>query len=282
MDRAEKAGLGVALAGHVALFGILSVGFLATPNPLDLKQKPIEVTLSDEVGLESQAPVASQEEPAARLAEEEGPIEPETPPPAPSPAPEPEPVPRPVAAKPTPAPRPTPKPKPQPKPVQRPAPPKQAAAKPQPRPAAAKPQTKPSERPARPTGRLAGITEGLTDRPSQSRSTTPPAAVAGPAVMSSLASEVRRQLKPHWRSPTGADVELLRTIVEVRLARDGTIIGEPRVISQTGVNDSNRSQADLHKERAIRAVQLAAPFQLPPEYYDAWKVIKPAFDKRLG
>ena len=31
-----------------------------------------------------------------------------------------------------------------------------------------------------------------------------------------------------------------------------------------------------------RAVQLAAPFRLPPEFYDAWKVIKPAFDKRLG
>lgn len=281
MDRAEKAGLGVALAGHVALFGILSVGFLATPNPLDLQRKPIEVTLSDEVGLESQAPVASQEAPAPKLAEEEGPVEP-TPPP-PTPAPEPQPVPRPQPPKPAPAPRPTPKPVP--KPVQRPAPPKQAAARPQPAPpkqAAARPQPNPAQRPTRPTGRLAGITEGLTDRPSNSRSTTPPAAVAGPAVLSSLASEVRRQLKPHWRSPTGADVELLRTIVEVRLARDGTIIGEPRVVSQTGVNESNRSQAELHKERAIRAVQLAAPFKLPPEFYDAWKVIKPAFDKRLG
>ena len=33
MDRAEKVGLGVAVVGHVVLFGLLSVGFLATPNP---------------------------------------------------------------------------------------------------------------------------------------------------------------------------------------------------------------------------------------------------------
>jgi outer membrane biosynthesis protein TonB len=193
-------------------------------------------------------------------------------------------VPKPVPT-PTPKPIPKPTPKPVPKPAPKPAPPKPApAAKPQAKPAPPKPQAqaKPQSKPARPTGRLAGITDGLTDRPSQSKSTTPPAAAAGPAVLSSLAGEVRRQLKPHWRSPTGADSELLRTVVEVRLARDGTIIGEPRVISQTGVNDSNRSQAALHKERAIRAIELAAPFQLPPEFYDAWKVIKPAFDKRLG
>ena len=101
MDRAEQTGLGVAIVGHVVLFGLLSVGFLATPNPLDLKQHPIEVTLSDEVGLESQAPVASHEEPAPKLAEEEGPVEP-TPPPPPEPVPAPQPVPKPV---PTPAPK---------------------------------------------------------------------------------------------------------------------------------------------------------------------------------
>lgn len=281
MDRAEQAGLGAAVVGHVVLFGLLSVGFLATPNPLDLKQRPIEVTLSDEVGLESQAPVASQEEPAPKLAEEEGPVEP-TPPPPPEPMPAPQPVP-----KPTPAP-PVPTPKPVPKAVAKPAPPKpkpvaKPQAKSQPK-AAAKPpaQAKPQQqRQVRPTGRLAGLMDGLTDRPSQSRSTTPPAAAAGPAVLSSLRAEVLRQLKPHWRSPTGADVELLRTVVEVRLARDGTIIGEPRVIAQTGVNDSNRSQAALHKERAIRATELAAPFKLPAEFYESWKVIKPAFDKRL-
>lgn len=286
MDRAEQTGLGIAIVGHVLLFGVLSVGFLATPNPLDLKQRPIEVTLADEVALESTAPVASQEEPAAKLAEEEGPVEPPPPPePVPAPTPAPQPVPRPAPTPPAPAPKPTPKPVPAKPAPPKPAPPKPEPAKPAPaKPAPAKPEpaAKPQPKPARPTGRLAGLVDGLTDRPTQSRVTTPPAAVAGPAVQASLAAEIRRQLKPHWRAPTGADAEQLRTIVEVRLSSDGEIIGEPRVIDQTGVTDSNRSQAGLHKERAIKAVKLAAPFRLPPEYYDAWKVIKPAFDKRLG
>lgn len=286
IDRAERTGLGVAIVGHAALFGLLSVGFLAAPNPLDLKQKPIEVTLADEVALESTAPVASQEEPAAKLAEEEGPVEPAPPPePVPVPTPAPKPVPRPAPTPPAPAPKPTPKPVPAKPAPPKPAPPKPAPAKPAPaKPAPAKPQpaAKPQPKPARPTGRLAGLVDGLTDRPTQSRVTTPPAAVAGPAVQASLAAEIRRQLKRHWTPPTGADVEKLKTVVRVRLARDGTIIGQPQVISQTGQTESNSSQAKLHAERSIRAVQLAAPFTLPAEFYDAWKVIDPVFDLRLG
>ena len=34
MERAEKIGLGIATAGHVLLFGVLSTNFLGTPNPL--------------------------------------------------------------------------------------------------------------------------------------------------------------------------------------------------------------------------------------------------------
>ncbi|RSU61945.1 hypothetical protein DAH56_06480 [Sphingomonas koreensis] len=134
----------------------------------------------------------------------------------------------------------------------------------------------------RPTGRLTGIVNGLTDQPSKGKATTPQASQIGPAVKSSLAAEVIRQLRPHWRSPTGADVELLRTTVEIRLNRDGTLAAPPRVINQTGVNASNRAQADLHKERALNAARLAAPFNLPAEYYDAWKILRPNFDRNLS
>ena len=56
MERAEKIGLGIATAGHVLLFGVLSSGFFSTPNPLNLRNPPIEVQLVDEVGLEMAAP----------------------------------------------------------------------------------------------------------------------------------------------------------------------------------------------------------------------------------
>ncbi len=137
MERSEKVGLGVAGAGHLILFGLLSVGFLSTPNPEKLKQQPIDVSLVKDVGLEATAPQAV-EMPAQSVAPETG--EPDdAAPPAPA---EPAPAPEPVPAPPQPAPKAAPKPEPKPKP----APPKpQPAPKPAEKP---KPQPKPKPAPA--------------------------------------------------------------------------------------------------------------------------------------
>lgn len=144
MDRSERIGLGLALAGHLILFGLLSVGFLATPNPEKLKQQPIEVSLVKDVGLEATAPQAV-EEPAQSVAPETGEPDDAAPPapaePAPAPAPAP-PQPAPKPAPPAPAPKAAPKAEPKPKP----APPKpQPAPKPAEKP---KPAPKPKANPA--------------------------------------------------------------------------------------------------------------------------------------
>lgn len=334
MTRGEATALGVAAAGHVLLFGVLSVGFLATPNPDKLEPQPIEVTLADDVALTSASPEISSEAPAAKKSPVEAPLEPDT---APEPAPEPEPAP--------PEPQPAPAPAPQPKPAPpKPAPPKPAPAKPAPaKPAPAKPQPKPQPQPkpapkaapakpskpapaaptkparaapakptraapatptrtaaagkstaakpaaaapakargpVKPSGRLEGLDLGASDRPSPSKSNAQPAATVGPQVRSALQAEVIRQIKPHWTPPSGADSEKLRTRVVVSLNKDGSVQGEPRV-TQTGVTDSNRVQAALHRERAIRAVKLAAPFKLPAQYYDGWKTIAPTLYEGL-
>lgn len=281
MDRAEATGLGVAFAGHALLLAVLSVGFAASTRKPILSE-PMEVAFVEEAGIESTAPSPSSEAPAPKLAEIEGPVEPELPPP---PAPEPVPVPQPPAPAPTPVPREAPKPQPkpvkpapaQPKTVARPTPPKAAPKAP---PAA---QTKAnSTAAARPTGRLKGILSGISDSESPSRSAAPPAQAIGPAVKASLAGEVRRQLKPHWKAPTGADVEQLRTELAIRLARDGSVT-DIDVLRTTGQTASNRPQVKLHQEQAVRAVRLASPFRLPAEFYDAWKLLSPiGFDKRLS
>ena len=109
------------------------------------------------------------------------------------------------------------------------------------------------------------------------------AANAGPAVRAALAGAISRALKPHWRVPQGVDTDQLVTILSFDLSRDGTLAGPVQVISQDGVTDANRRQAELHKENAIRAVKLAQPFQLPPEYYDAWKhLTNVRFDRNLS
>ncbi|WP_423601666.1 cell envelope biogenesis protein TolA [Sphingomonas sp. MS122] len=269
LDRREGTGIGLAVLGHVILFGLLTVGFLATPNPEKLQPTPIEISLTDEAGLVSEAPEINREAPAERLAETPALPEPVTPPPVERP--EPEPVVRPDPTPPKAEPRPSPR-KPEPQKAE----PKKASAAPP------KAQPQPTRREVRPTGRLSGIVDGLTDQPSKGKAKTPQASQIGAAVKSSLAAEVIRQLRPHWRSPTGADVELLRTTVEIRLNRDGSLASPPRVINQTGVNASNRAQADLHKERALNAARLAAPFNLPEEYYDAWKILRPNFDRNLS
>jgi hypothetical protein len=110
-----------------------------------------------------------------------------------------------------------------------------------------------------------------------------PASEIGASARASLVQRISRQIKPHWNAPSGVDAELLVTILAFELNEDGTLRGRPRMIDQTGINASNRPQASLHAERAIRAVQLAAPFDLPDEYYNAWKSIRGArFDRNLS
>jgi type IV secretory pathway VirB10-like protein len=248
MDRAERAGFGIAVGGHILLFAVFAAGYLAVKPPPPMKRQPIEVSIVDEVGLESGAPEISNTPLAPKLGEVEAPVEP------PAPAP----VPTPSEARPAPQPRQAATPAP--------APPKQ-------------PSSKAAQRPT--AGRLKGLLEGLSDSDSDSRSTAPPGATVSPAVQSSLAAEVRRQLKPHWQPPSGADVEKLKTVLRINLARDGSVTSI-NFVTTNGINASNRTQADLHRERAIKAVRLASPFNLPPQFYDGWKSMTVNFDLRLS
>ena len=261
MDRAEVAGLGVATAGHVALLAALSYG-LATSRLEVPRSDPIEVSFVDEVGLESTAPSPSPTEPAPLAGPQDGPPQPAMPAPPelqPVPAPRSEPRLQPRAAAPVPAPK---------------APPR--AAPPQAPPVPARRTT-----PRRTASGLNSVVAGLSDRQNPSQSTDPPAAAAGQAVQASLGAEVRRQLKPHWKAPTGADAEQLRTEVVIALAESGQV-SDVRIVGTSGQTASNRPQVKLHQEQAIRAVRLAAPFRLPAQYYEAWKSLRVTFDKRLS
>ncbi|MBA2920817.1 cell envelope biogenesis protein TolA [Sphingomonas sp. MAH-20] len=258
MDRAEKFGLGAATAGHVVLFGLLSVGFLATPNPLRIERPPVEVTFADDVGLEATAARSAEQPPATSVAPELGRPEEAAPAYAQN-----QPEPAPAPAEPAPAPVPTPTPKPNKPPVRERAEASKAAP------------AKPAQSKARGARLGPDFLKGITEAASVSRAAEASAANVGPRVQASLASELKRQLKPHWRPPSGADVEKLRVTIVANLALDGTIVGQPRVIGPTGVTPSNRAQANLFVERALAAVRLAAPYHFPKEYYAVWKRIEP-------
>lgn len=291
----ERTGLAVAVVLHVALVAML----LLQPEPARQLKTPERMTVSlvEDVGLTSTGPVVAQKTQAAvapTISEEIAP--PAPPEPTPAPQPEPREVPQPAPPKPVPPkpapPKPTPKPspKPVPKPVAKPAPakPQPQPAKPAAKPAPAKPApAKPA--PAKPAAAKPGGGSKLGDDflkganfGDAKADAAVPASQIGAQAKASLNQAISRQLKPHWSSPQGADAELLVTVLAFDLNRDGTLAGAPRVVSQSGVTDANRAQASRHKELAIRAVQLAAPFDLPPEYYNAWKRVTAfRFDRKM-
>lgn len=277
-------GLAVALAAHAALFAWLAYN-PPRPAPLPMPER-MTVTLSDAVGLTSTSP-----EPAAEAAADQAPEEgqpapqPSAAPPEPQPVVKPAPQPRPVTVvRPAPPPRPvatTPPPRPVPP---RPAPTARAVVRQPPTPPKAAPQTAASQS-ARPGASRIGndFLKGVQGGTAKGTATSPPAATIGPAVQSALAGAISRQLKPRWVAPQGAEAELLVTILAWDLNLDGTLAGEPRVVRQDGITQSNRPQAARHAEQAIRAVRLAAPFTLPAQYYPAWKRVTAfRFDRKLS
>ncbi|MDB5722067.1 MAG: cell envelope biosis protein TolA, partial [Alphaproteobacteria bacterium] len=75
MDRAEKAGFGVAVAGHVALLAMLSVGFVNVKLP-PIQTAPMEVEIVPDLAPQSSAPNPARTEAAPKQAEVQGPVEP--------------------------------------------------------------------------------------------------------------------------------------------------------------------------------------------------------------
>ncbi|WP_296679243.1 hypothetical protein [Novosphingobium sp.] len=245
LRRDERIGLGLAVAAHAGLVAWLALS--PHGSALVLPPERMTVTLSDDIAVTSTAPQ-----------------------PAPAPAPDEasvlgERAPQPVAA----PPRPTPVPLVSAAPV-KPAVQRAPAARPVP------PKAKSAPAPAKPAGgsRIGSdFLKGVSGAQGQSRTPNPPAAAVGPGVKTALAAAIMRQIKPKWqgRVPQGVDTENLVSVIAIDLNADGSLAGSPRLLAQEGINDANRAQARRHAEEAIRAVQLAAPFTLPAELYDAWK-----------
>jgi hypothetical protein len=102
-------------------------------------------------------------------------------------------------------------------------------------------------------------------------------------VRAALSGAITRQLKPKWVAPQGADADQLITVLAWDMNPDGTLASSPRVVSQSGITEANRAQAQRHAEQAIRAVRLAAPFELPANLYPAWRHVTAfRFDRKLS
>lgn len=282
MDRADRTGLGIALVGHVLLFGALSLSLMRPVPKLPPLNPPIEVALVDAKSLTTAAPDAVKE--ASPPPEESA-----APSPTPAAAPEPTmapPPPTPLAAPPQPKPAPKVAAKPVEKPVAKSA--EKTAPKPTAKPAAKTAAAQP--RPSRLGGLGAQLSQAAskeTERPGTGRGTAKkgsgtPSAKTAAQLEASFIQAMFAKLRKYWRAPTGVDAELLKTQLTVTLKPDGSV-GTITVTSQSGDNENNANLKALHAERAINAVRRAAPFELPPEHYAIWQSLGPiTFDKRLN
>ena len=283
----EKIGLAVAVALHAALFGMFMLRSTISPVPVP---QPISVTLSRDVGLNAAAP--THEDAAADQAPTLG-APPPTVAPAPVVTPQPAKIETPPVAKAIPQPKPVVMTKSRPIAIIRPQPEaekplKEAVATPRPAHKPAHPdKAVPSVKdwnlaaPATPDHQPAGgsrvgndFLKGIAGGKASGKATQQGAAVIGPEVKSALSGAIAHQLKPRWMAPEGVDADKLVTILSWDLNADGTLAGPPHMVRQEGITDSNRPQAARHAEQAIRAVELAAPFKLPAEYYGVWKHVR--------
>lgn len=245
--REERFGLAIAFGLHLLLVAVL----VMQPAPDILTERPerMTVSLASDIGLEATAPVLVPDSRAAiapELADEPQPSVADTP--------------------------------------------EQAITSTAPSPDRQTRQETPRPQPtARPEPRQGGgsqVGDNFLDGAGNSRTSDDariPASQIGASAKASIIQAIVRQIRPHWTAPSGVDSELLITELAFDLDEEGRLRGRPRVLRQGGINASNRPQAGLHAERAIRAVQLAAPFDLPDEYYNAWKSIRGArFDRNLS
>lgn len=261
----EKVGLAAAVVLHAALATLLAMQTMRTE--VVMFPERINVSLATEVGLEAASPDPVPESRAAIA-----PTLSDTPASAPE------------AAKPEPAARPVPTP-PKPKPATR-----STATTPAP----TRDRSRPDRTPSKPASTAAKASEKgggsligddfLEGKGSSTttQETRAPAATFGAKEAADLRSAISRQIKKNWTAPNGVEAELLVSIVRWQLNPDGTLKGRPSCTTNAGsITESNRPQAGLHCERAIRAVQLAAPFKLPEPFYSRWDDLEWQFDRRL-
>lgn len=271
MNRSEVTGLAVAVTGHAVLFGLLSVGFLSTPNPAELTSTPIDIALVDEISLKATSPNTT-EAPMPAEAPEVG--TPEDAPPEPAPAEQP--APAPPAPEPAPAPAPVPKAAPAPKrPAERPRPaPERPKAAPAPKAAPKAPVRNTGANPAkkaRPRASRLGddFAKSLADAREKGTATAPRAPQVGAQVVANLGQAIARQVQPCAdRIPDpGPGANEIRSRIRLQMREDGTMAARPTVLGQTGLTGENRRYAQRVAELAIAAFIQCAPYRLPAEYY---------------
>ena len=255
----ENRAILIAGAAHLALFAGLSLSWSLMSKDIAPIVEPIPVEFVDisDVPTVQEKPKPSIEAAPRETVEE---AEPEVTEPEPTPDPTPPPVE--VAPKEAPKPKAEPK-KPTPKPVEKPKPKRDLSN-------LIDKSLKDAPRKTKPTDFAKSIEQAI-----------PEGAKLDARTMATLAQAIRDRIYRCWDPGAGGpDARNIKTLLRVRVQRDGTIIGRPEVLSQSGVGAGNAGYGRVARDAAIRAVMNPACSLagLPPELYDGWKDFEINFD----
>lgn len=262
--------------------GIIAAGLIYLPRAAQMFDVapiiPVElVTLGELTSVRARAP---EPVPVPEEAVEEATVDEEiaAPPPAPEPEPEPEVAPEIIDIAPQSEPEPVVEPEPE---VEAPPPPVR-----QPPQRTVQP---PPARPAEPSladllGNLEReVADARSDAGAPDQGAQRDAVGSGTTDTADLATLIRSQTYRCWR--TVADMpnpENLGVVVEVRLNRDGSLSGPPRVKDLGRIQASGNSFWLTAAERAQTAVLDCAPYNLPADRYSQWRLIEVNFHVDLA
>ncbi len=98
-----------------------------------------------------------------------------------------------------------------------------------------------------------------------------------------VTAQAAAQVKRCYRTPKVlGEGKRIATRLHVRYAPDGTLLGLPTVIGQTGVTPSNQLFADAMANAAIASVMRCSPLRLPAELYQiGWNSFELTFSPSL-
>jgi len=256
IEAGERRALGIALAGHLLLFAIMSLGLMLRHPPRPLPQEAMDVQLVGPIGLHSAAPKPATEAPAESEAPEQGPSEDKAAAPAPEPAPAPPPpTPAKAAEKP-------------------PTPAKHSRDRLSPDLLKGLKESAAKETKAKGARLGPNFLKGITAEKTGGKGQAPRAAISG-IQMAGLAAAIRAQVSPCYNVPSGGtDAQQIVTTLRLRFNRDGSTVGTPSVVDHQGITSTNQGYVRQMDEAAKRAVLRCAPLKLPPDLYEGgWEDI---------
>jgi len=290
---------------------ILLAGAIVLPSPEEFvvdqaEAIPVDIIdISEFTKNKAETPDPKPEEAPKPEEQKQAALEPEVPPEPPTPEPEPEieaavpPETPPEPVEPAPAPEPEVKPEPKPEPVPekkvepKPEPEKKVETKPVPRPRVRpRPPKKVVKKKKKPKFDLDKIAALLNKDPSLEPKETQPENADKPApgkiarrglddVISRSERDALNQLikscmRDNWNPLVGTqEAEELVVRIKFSLKRDGTLRGTPKI-----ANPSSNATFQAAADRAMRAIRLCQPFELPADKYNVWRDIILNFNPR--